>query len=112
MKTAARQSRHNRVRSLVSGTAERPRLVVFRGAKTISAQLIDDTNGTVLATVSNRSVKEKGATVAAATKVGTAIGQAAAKAKVTKAVFDRAGYAYHGQVKAVAEAAREAGLTI
>lgn len=112
MKTVARQSRHTRVRSRITGTAERPRLVVFRGTKTISAQLINDVDGTVIANASNRTVKEKTATVTAATKVGAAIGKAAAKAKVAEAVFDRAGYAYHGQVKAVADAAREAGLKI
>ena len=112
MKTVARQSRHNRVRSIVRGTAERPRLVVFRGTKTISAQLIDDGAGTVLASASTSALKGVGATVEGATKVGEMIAQAAVQQKVTTAVFDRAGYAYHGQVKAVAEGARDIGLKI
>lgn len=107
MKTAARTSRHNRVRSRISGTAERPRLVVFRGATTVSAQLIDDTAGTVLA-----SAAAKKTTVESGQKVGAAIAKAAKTKKIDRAVFDRAGYAYHGVVQAVAEAAREGGIKI
>jgi large subunit ribosomal protein L18 len=107
MKTIARTSRHRRVRARVAGTAERPRLVVFRGTKTMSAQLVDDQAGTVLA-----SAAEPAATVAAGTKLGTAIAKSAKTKKIAAVVFDRAGYAYHGAVKAVAEAAREGGLTV
>lgn len=107
MKTAARQSRHSRVRSRVAGTAERPRLVVFRGATTVSAQLIDDASGTVLASAVGRK-----ATVETGKQVGTALAKAAQAKKIDRAVFDRAGYAYHGVVKAVAEAAREGGVKI
>lgn len=107
MKTAARQSRHSRVRSRVSGTAECPRLVVFRGATTVSAQLIDDVAGTVLA-----SAAAKKTTIESGTKVGVALAKAAATKKIDRAVFDRAGYAYHGVVRAVAEAAREGGVKL
>lgn len=112
MKTIARQARHRRVRSRISGTAERPRLVVFRGNRTVSAQLIDDAAGSVLASASSQQVKGADATIEGATKVGQAIAAAAKRAKVGTAVFDRAGYAYHGQVKAVADGARDGGLQI
>ncbi|MSU76299.1 50S ribosomal protein L18 [Patescibacteria group bacterium] len=107
MKTIARQNRHRRVRSRVSGTAERPRLVVFRGTKTLSAQLIDDAAGTTLFTV-----RESGSSVETAKKVGATVAGEAGKKKVTTVVFDRAGYAYHGIVQAVADAAREGGLKL
>lgn len=107
MKTVARQARHRRVRSKIVGTAERPRLVVFRGSKTLSAQLVDDSTGTTLCTV-----REAGVSAEAAAKVGAAIAQQAAAKKVTTVVFDRAGYAYHGNVRALAEAAREGGLKL
>jgi large subunit ribosomal protein L18 len=107
MKTPNRQSRHRKVRSIVAGTPQRPRLVVYRGSKTLSAQLIDDTTGTTLLTL-----QTKPATVAAAEKLGGAVATAAQKQKITAAVFDRAGYKYHGAVRALAEAARGGGLTI
>lgn len=107
MKTAARASRHNRVRSRISGTAERPRLVVFRGSTTVSAQLIDDATGTILASAAAGKV-----TVESGQTVGAALAKAAKTKKIDQAVFDRAGYAYHGVVKAVAEAAREGGIKI
>lgn len=107
MKTAARQNRHRRVRSRITGTAARPRLVVFRGAKTISAQLVDDVAGVTLFTV-----RESGASVESAKQVGAAVAKQAGSKKVTTIVFDRAGYAYHGIVQAVADSAREGGLKL
>jgi len=96
-------------KSIGGGTAERPRLSVFRSNQNFSAQLIDDQAGVTLAAISD--IKEKGSTnIASATKLGKAIATAAKKVKITTVVFDRGGYAYHGQVKAFAEAAREAGL--
>lgn len=107
MKTVARQARHRRVRTRVAGTAERPRLVVFRGSRTLSAQLIDDASGQTLFTV-----REAGVSVDTAKQVGAAVAKQAAAKKVTEVVFDRAGYAYHGNVRAIAEAAREGGLKL
>ena len=107
MKTIARQRRHNRVRSVINGNAERPRLVVFRGNKTVSAQLVDDATGKVLLTASQPK-----ASLASATAVGTDLAKQAKTKKVSTVVFDRAGYRYHGIVKAIAEAAREGGLKI
>ncbi|MDP4000138.1 MAG: 50S ribosomal protein L18 [bacterium] len=111
MKTVARQARHRRVRSRVNGTAERPRLAVFRGSKSLSAQLIDDAAGTVLLTVGS-SKKLSGADVAAGEALGTELAKQAKAKKVATAVFDRAGYRYHGVVKAVCEAARKGGLKV
>jgi large subunit ribosomal protein L18 len=108
-----RARRHLRIRKAVSGTAERPRLVVFRSLKHIYAHLVDDSQGKVLMGVADRS---EGVSAEGTGKVarGFAVGQAlAAKAKeagITRVVFDRAGYAYHGRVKAVAEGARKGGL--
>lgn len=108
-----RARRHLRVRKKVAGTAERPRLAVFRSIKHIYAQLVDDDRGVCLLGVSDGS---EGVTADGAGKIGRAKGMGkalAAKAKAagfTKVVFDRAGYRYHGRVKAVADGAREAGL--
>ncbi len=108
-----RARRHLRVRKKVAGTAERPRLAVFRSIKHIYAQLVDDDRGVCLLGVSDGS---EGVTADGAGKIGKAKGMGkvlAAKAKaagITKVVFDRAGYRYHGRVKAVADGAREAGL--
>ena len=108
-----RARRHLRVRKKVAGTAERPRLAVFRSIKHIYAQLVDDDRGVCLLGVSDGS---EGVTADGAGKIGKAKGMGkalAAKAKAagfTKVVFDRAGYRYHGRVKAVADGAREAGL--
>jgi large subunit ribosomal protein L18 len=108
-----RARRHLRVRKKVAGTPERPRLAVFRSLKHIYAQLVDDTRGVCLLGISDGS---EGVTVDGAGKVGKAKGMGkalAAKAKAagfTKVVFDRAGYRYHGRVKAVADGAREGGL--
>jgi large subunit ribosomal protein L18 len=107
----ARQRRHRRVRGKVSGTAERPRLAVFRSNRGIFAQLIDDDSGRTLAAASWLGLKgHSGNKTDQATAVGKALADAAGKAGVTSCVFDRGGYLYHGRVKALAEGAREGGL--
>jgi len=106
-----RVMRHERVRSKISGTPELPRLCVFRSNKNISCQIIDDINGVTLASASSLTLKlANGGNIEAATAVGKAIAAAAKKAKITKVVFDRGGYLYHGRVEALANAARENGL--
>jgi large subunit ribosomal protein L18 len=103
-----RARRHLRVRKRVSGTAERPRLVVFRSLKHIYAQLVDDTASHTLAQVSDHKLSGKKSDKS--TEVGKLIAQKAKDAGVSQVVFDRAGYRYHGRVKAVADGAREGGL--
>ena len=103
-----RQRRHLRVRKRVAGTAERPRLVVFRSLKHIYAQLVDDTTSRTLAAVSDHKLSGKKSE--RSTEVGKMIAQKAKDAGVSSVVFDRAGYRYHGRVKAVADGAREGGL--
>jgi len=113
-----RARRHRRVRKKVSGTAERPRLAVFRSNKHIYAQVIDDVAGRTLAAASTedpsfRTSGSKGGTggnVEAATKVGTLVAERARAAGVDKVVFDRGGFRYHGRVAALADAARAGGL--
>ncbi len=107
-----RARRHARVRTKISGTAECPRLAVTKSNKNIIAQLIDDTKGTTLVYVStlDSDIKTKKANVEAAKEVGTAIAKKALDKKIKDVVFDRGGFIYHGVVKALAEAAREAGL--
>ena len=101
----------NRIRKVVSGTAARPRLSVFRSNKGISAQLIDDVAGNTLVSISSLSMKDaKGTKIEIAATVGKALGEKAAKAGIETAAFDRNGYLYHGRVKSLAEGAREAGL--
>jgi len=104
-----RKRRHARVRARVQGTAERPRLAVFRSNRFVSAQLIDDTVGKTVAAAHGRDVK--GSQSIQAKEVGVAIAKAAKAAGITSIVFDRGGYRYGGQVKALADAAREGGLT-
>ncbi len=102
-----------RIRKIVSGTAERPRLSVFRSNAQISAQLIDDVAGKTLISVSSLSkefAEKKGTKTEKAAMVGTAIATKAKDAGITAATFDRNGYLYHGRIKALADAAREAGL--
>jgi large subunit ribosomal protein L18 len=113
-KREARERRHRRVRGKVSGTAERPRLVVYRSNRGIEAQLIDDVDGKTLAAASWLHLKKsfKGTKTEQAAEVGKLLAQNAKKAGVERAVFDRGGYLYHGRVKALAEAAREGGLNI
>ncbi len=103
-----RLRRHVRVRRKISGTAERPRLVVFRSLKHVSAQLVDDTQGRTLMTVTD--AKFEGSKTERASQVGKLIAERAKEAGVTRVVFDRGGYKYHGRVKAVADGAREGGL--
>lgn len=107
-----RARRHARVRTKISGTAECPRLAVTKSNKNIIAQIIDDTKGTTLVYVStlDSNIKTKKANVEAAKEVGTAIAKKALDKKIKDVVFDRGGFIYHGVVKALAEAAREAGL--
>ena len=109
----ARIRRHKRVRKNVQGTAERPRLVVFRSNRGIEAQLVDDVAGKTLAAASSLHVKKtfKGNKRDQAAEVGKTLAAAAKSAGVEAAVFDRGGYLYHGRVKALADAAREGGLT-
>ena len=108
---AARLRRRRRVRAKVTGTAERPRISVFRSNRGISAQLVDDVAGHTLAAVNwTESELRPLATGARAKRAGELLAQRAQAAGVTAAVFDRGGYQYHGQVKALAEGAREAGL--
>ncbi len=106
-----RKIRHERVRSKIVGTPAVPRLCVYRSNKNIGAQIIDDESGTTLASASSLTLKLKnGGNVEAATKVGEAIADACKKAGISKVVFDRGGYLYHGRVEALAEAARSKGL--
>jgi len=107
----ARQRRHRRVRGKVRGTSERPRLVVSRSNKGISAQLVDDLDGKTLAAASWLHAKSfQGNKTAQAAEVGKLLAQNAKKAGIEVVVFDRGGYLFHGRVKALADAAREGGL--
>ena len=109
----ARVARHTRIRNKVSGTKDVPRLNVFRSNNNIFAQIIDDEAGVTLVSASSLEKELKianGGNVEAAAKVGELLAKKAKKAKISKVVFDRGGYLYHGRVKALAEAARENGL--
>lgn len=103
-----RARRHIRVRAKVSGTAERPRLVIFRSLKHMSAQLVDDVRQHTLVTVTDAGLTGK--KTEKSSEVGKRIAERAKQAGITKVVFDRGGYQYHGRVKAVADGAREGGL--
>ena len=105
-----RLKRHKRVRVHVSGTKERPRLAVFRSLNHVYAQLIDDDGSRTLAAASTVGLKSKGNGMAEAIEVGKAIAAKAKAAGVSNVVFDRGGFLYHGRIKALADAAREAGL--
>lgn len=110
-KANSRLKKKIRVRKKVSGTAERPRLSVFRSARHIYAQVIDDTTGTTLATASTLEMKMvKSSNKDAATEVGRAVAKKVLAKKIESVVFDRNGLLYHGRVKSLAEGAREAGL--
>lgn len=98
------------IRSKISGTAERPRLSVFRSNKNIYAQLIDDLAGKTLVAVSSATAAEGGAKTEASGAVGKALAAKAQEQGITEVVFDRSGYLYHGRVKSLADGAREAGL--
>ena len=107
----ARKRRHRRVRGKIAGTAERPRLAVFRSNRGIFAQLVDDEAGRTLVSASWLGMKSaSGNKTDQATEVGKTIAAAAKKAGIQRCVFDRSGYLYHGRVKALADAAREGGL--
>ena len=109
---AARVRRHKRVRKNISGTAERPRLNVFRSAKHIYAQIIDDAKGVTLVAASSldKDFDGYGGNVEAAEKVGKKVAEKALAAGIKQVVFDRGGYVYHGRVAALAKGAREGGL--
>ncbi len=113
-KDEIRQRVHTRIRKKLQGTAERPRLSVYRSLNNLSVQLIDDHNGVTLAAATTlegrKQGKKQGGNVAAAKEIGKTIAQRAKEKGITKVVFDRGGYLYHGRIKALAEAAREAGL--
>ncbi len=116
-KSEKRVRSHQRVRKIVSGTANRPRLAVFRSLRGIYVQAIDDVNGVTLSSASTlekdfRDQGKAGGNIDAAKAVGEAIAKRLLEKGVEKAVFDRGGFVYHGRIKAVAEAAREAGLKI
>ena len=109
---AERERRHARVRTKISGKAERPRLCVYRSNTNIYAQIIDDVAGNTLVSAStlDKEVKTKNSNVEAAKEVGALIAKRASAKKIKTVVYDRSGYIYHGVVKALAEAAREGGL--
>jgi large subunit ribosomal protein L18 len=112
-KETRRLRRRRRVRAKISGTAERPRISVFRSNRGISAQLIDDVAGRTLVAVNWTEAELRPlAPGARATRAGELLAQRAKEAGISIAVFDRGGYRYHGQVKALAEGAREAGLSV
>lgn len=112
-KTQRRQRIKNRIRKIVSGTETQPRLSVFRSNKEIYAQIVDDVTGKTISAASSRDKdisSVKGTKVDIAALVGKSIGEKSVKAGVEKIAFDRGGYLYHGRVKSLADAAREAGL--
>jgi large subunit ribosomal protein L18 len=113
-RNAIRQRVHDRIRAKMSGTVERPRLNVYRSLNHIYTQVIDDANGVTIASASSVSKKgteqTTGGNVEAAKAIGKLIAERAKEKGVTKVVFDRGGYLYHGRIKALADAAREAGL--
>ena len=113
-KNVARLRRHRRVRGKISGTAERPRLDVFRSAKHIDAQVIDDEQGVTLASASSmdKDFNAYGGNIDAAKKVGENIAKKCLEKGITEVVYDRGGFVYHGRVQALAEGAREAGLKL
>lgn len=113
-KNVARLRRHRRVRGKIAGTAERPRLDVFRSSKHIYAQIIDDVSGTTIVAASSleKGFGDNGGNVEAAAKVGKLIAEKALAKGIKTVVFDRGGFVYHGRVKALADGAREGGLEL
>lgn len=112
-RSAVRMAVHKRIRRKVSGTSERPRLAIYRSLNHIYAQVIDDEQGKTLCSASTTEKELRGATggnIEAAARTGLTIGQRALAAGISQVVFDRGGYLYHGRVKALTDAAREAGL--
>ena len=112
IKRGSRQRRHRRVRKKVVGTAERPRLTVYRSNRYIYAQIVDDLSGRTLAAASSQTANLDGDRTAQAKAVGEAIASAAKDAGISAVTFDRGGFQYHGRVRAVAEGAREGGLEL
>jgi large subunit ribosomal protein L18 len=110
IKREKRIRRHTRVRSIVSGTSDRPRLSVFRSGSHMYAQVIDDTKGVTVAAASSIEIKGRAAKTDISREVGKLIAEKALAAKIKAVSFDRGGFRYHGRVKALADAAREAGL--
>lgn len=115
IRNEVRQRKHTRVRKKILGTAERPRLNVFRSLNNIYVQVIDDKTGNTLVSAStiDEALKNKvkfGGNIAAAKEVGTLIAKRAQEAGISAVVFDRGGYIYHGRIQAIADAAREGGL--
>lgn len=113
-KQEKRRVRHRRVRAVIKGTAERPRISMFRSDRHLWAQVINDKEGKTVFALSDRNVSKKGehATVALGIKMGAMLAEKAKEAGITRAVFDRGGYRYHGMVRAVAEGARKGGLVL
>lgn len=109
-KTEKRARLHKKIRSRVSGTAERPRLAVFRSNRYMYAQLIDDVKGVTLVSASDLALSDKMNKVERAKTVGKTLAEGAKKAHISSVVFDRGGFSYRGRVQALADAAREAGL--
>ena len=110
-RNAIRQRIHDRIRRKLAGTTERPRLNVYRSLNHLYAQVIDDQNGETLVATSTLALKLKtGGNVAAAKEIGKSIAEKAVEKGIKKVVFDRGGFLYHGRIKALADAAREAGL--
>lgn len=105
-----RIQRKRRVRAKINGTDQRPRLAVFKSLKSIYVQVIDDAQGKTLASAKLSEIKKAANTIEGATEVGKLIAKKCEAIKVTKVVFDRAGYQYHGKIKALADGAREGGL--
>jgi large subunit ribosomal protein L18 len=110
LKRIKRNRRHARVRSVISGTTDRPRLAVFRSTSHIYAQIIDDSSGTTLVAASSKDSTTKAAKSELSTEVGNKIAELAKAKGINSVVFDRGGYRYHGRVKTLAEAARTGGL--
>jgi len=109
-KANSRKKRIRRTRAKISGTASRPRLCVFRSLRYVYAEIIDDENGKILASIDSRKMKNAKNTVETAEKIGGEIAKLAIGKKIDKIVFDKRGYKYHGKVKAIAEGARKGGL--
>ena len=115
LKKTRRRRRKLRVRKRIFGTADRPRLTVFRSSKNIAAQLVDDVTGVTLCQAAslNKELRDRisyGGNIAAAKAIGTAVAERAKEKGITQVAFDRNGYRYHGRIKALADAAREGGL--